>query len=116
MLAGVMSMHRGIALLTALCLAGCASTGNYCRVDEQHRSEILENIAPVLEDLESETIRYIPSKSLSRDGVLYRDEGGCFIYIGPQSKREGHGVLDGDGGIYIDMETFQSKEVFWYQY
>ena len=109
-------MNRGIVLLPVLWLAGCASTGNYCHVDEQHRSEILENIGPVLEDLESEHVRYTPSNSLQRDGVLYRDEGGCFIYIGPQSKKEGYGVFDGDGGIYIDMETFQPKEVFWYRY
>lgn len=111
-----MSMNRITAILIVGLLASCASTNDYCYLNEQERVSVLTNIRPVLADLESESIRYIASNSVARDGKLYRDEDGCFVYIRPEPKNPGYGVLDGDGGIYIDTTTLEPKRVFWYRY
>lgn len=105
-----------ILLASLLSCRNLQAERDYCHVPENVKQEIVVKLEEFLKTLNDDEIRYEPSTILETESRLYKDKARCFIYISPVALRDGFGVLDGDGGIYIDLERKTVGPVFWYKY
>ena len=45
-----------------------------------------------------------------------RSNGRCRAFLLPVSKLPRHSILDGSGGVYVNANTLQTEEIFWFKY
>lgn len=98
-----------------------------CQLNDAQKAIVIERLYEVIERESSENVTYELSQKFLESGKLldiklrHNPElegyaGECWASLMPKSKRPGYSVLDGDGGVYINMETLEPGAVFWFTY
>lgn len=112
-------MSKGWVIATIFILYGCATFSHdpeYCSLTPEQRTVVIQNIQNVIAELSDENVTYEVTRSVVDDSKLYKDKGRCWAYLFPKSVKPGYGILDGDGGVYINSTTLQPEGVFWFAY
>ena len=100
-------------------LAGCATNGDpqrYCELDATQKPQVIENVRAVADSLSGPHNRYLVPELLLDEGLLYRDSGGCWSYLILSSSDPDRTELQGIAGVYVDLDTLQAGDVFWFRY
>jgi hypothetical protein len=111
-------MSKSWSAIVAIALCGCATSGppQYCALSSEQKEAVLENVRHVIAELTDEQITFDLPSSVVNDSRLYKTKGRCWAYLSPRAVQPGHGILDGDGGVYINASTLKSEGVFWFAY
>jgi hypothetical protein len=100
----------------AVILSGCVTTRSSCTVPNERKGELLKRVAMRIAELTDESFTYSIDQALTPEKNLYRLRNGrCYAYLFPMS-RKGEDFLDGDGGMYVDLNTLAVGEAFWFSY
>lgn len=102
----------------AVIICGCTftDTQEFCLVPPDKKAETIEKVSAFIKTVSGENVTYQISPLLLEEGKLSKGTAGCWTYLLPQPARPGLGVLDGDGGLYVNLETMEVGPVFWFRY
>lgn len=125
-----MSRLALVALSVSLtsCSSGYGTTeSTICQLTSTQKQIVIENLNEVIDTESTETVTYELSPGFLESGKLMNIRlshdpeptqgiSECWASLMPRSRVPGISILDGDGGVYIDMQTLEPGYIFWFSY
>jgi hypothetical protein len=105
-----------LTVVLAALVSGCVAGRHSCAIPEGRREGLLQDTSAKIAELSNDNDTFDLSQALTSDNHMHRlADGRCYVYLSPVSLK-GQGILDGDGGIYVDPTTMKLGDVFWFRY
>lgn len=111
-------MSKITVMAIAAILGGCSFTKDpdFCQIPAEDKDGVIKKVDAFIATITDDNVTYEMSPYLLKEGRLSMNEKGCWTYLLPKSTKPGWGVLDGDGGVYVNLETMEVGPVFWFRY
>ena len=99
-------------------VSGCSSVikAEFCQLPQKQIKTVTAGIHKAIDAISDDSITYGLSSRVTEKGQLFKGVDGCFAILIPKAIGLNAGVEDGEGAIYINMETFEVDRIEWFEY
>jgi hypothetical protein len=99
-----------MSVLTCALVSSCATfpKSQYCRLTKLQYDLLVRNLVPILDKVETTSVRYEPL--IFKNRYIYKQNDTCWCLLSPKSKDSKYGILDGELSVDIDMPAVRISD------